>query len=481
MSLIDSGQTNIEAAPPEWLRAGDSRLRLHTTVRLRWLAVIGQSLTILLVNWGLGMTVPIGWCFAVIALSAWLNVALRIRFPESQHLTARSAFLMLGFDILQLAALLYLTGGLENPFAFLLVAPVAVSASALPLRTTMALGLLAIGAASLLVAFHFPLPWCHHDHSAPEIFHHPVAWCQTQTLAIPRLYVLGVWTAVVLGIVFIGFYTWRTAQENRRMAEALAATEMVLAREQKLSALDGMAAAAAHGLGTPLATIAVATKELLREAKEGEPIYDDLLLVRHQAERCRDILKDLSARAEELDTILSRLPVSHLIDEVVEPYRPLAVPITVTAGPKPGVYAKSDAAREPVTDRNPGVLYGLGNLIENALDFAKDQVSVDATWSRDEVRIVVTDDGDGFPLDVLEQLGEPFVTSRPATTVDHDEPGHAGMGLGFFIAKTLLERSCARLELANRPEPETGAVVTVIWSRKAFETPECCDNEEMAI
>lgn len=481
MSLTETNEATIDAASPEWLRAGDSRLRLHTIVRLRWLAVVGQSLTVLAVHWGLGMTLPIGWCFAVIALSAWLNVALRIRFPESQRLTARSAFLMLGFDILQLAALLYLTGGLENPFAFLLVAPVAVSASALPLRTTIALGLLAIAAASFLAYIHYPLPWCLHDHAVPEIFHHPVAWCHTQTLSIPQLYVLGVWAAVVLGIVFIGFYTWRTAQENRRMAEALAATEMVLAREQRLSALDGMAAAAAHGLGTPLATIAVATKELLNQAKEGDPIYDDLLLVRHQAERCRDILKELSARAEELDTILSRLPVSHLIDEVVEPYRPLAIPITVTAGPKPGVYAKSDSAGEPVTDRNPGVLYGLGNIIENALDFAKEQVNVDASWSRDEVRIVVTDDGDGFPPDVLEQLGEPFVTTRPATTFDHEEPGHAGMGLGFFIAKTLLERSCARIELANRPEPETGAVVTVIWPRKAFESPQCCNREDMAI
>lgn len=481
MSLSDTRQTTIDAAAPEWLRAGDTRLRLHTIVRLRWLAVIGQSLTVLAVEWGLGMSVPIGWCFAVIALSAWLNVALRLRFPESHRLTSRSAFLMLGFDILQLAALLYLTGGLENPFAFLLVAPVAVSASALPLRTTVALGLLAIAAASLLVSFRYPLPWCRHDPAAADVYNDTIAWCHTQTIAIPQLYLLGVWTAVVLGIVFIGFYTWRTAQENRRMAEALAATEVVLAREQRLSALDGMAAAAAHGLGTPLATIAVATKELLHQAKEGDPIYEDLLLVRHQAERCRDILKELSGRAEELDTILSRLPVSHLIDEVVEPYRPLGVPIAVTAGPKPSINPKSSAAREPVTDRNPGVLYGLGNLIENALDYAKESVRVDASWSRDEVRIVVTDDGDGFPPDVLEQLGEPFVTTRPATTADNDTLGHAGMGLGFFIAKTLLERSCARLELDNRPEPETGAVVTVIWPRKAFETPHCCDPADVAI
>ena len=481
MTLVDSPQSSSQSAMPEWLRTSDSRLRLHTIVRLRWLAVIGQSVTVLVVHLVLGMAVPLGWCFAVIALSAWLNVALSVRYPESQRLASRSAFLMLGFDILQLAALLYLTGGLQNPFAFLLVAPVAVSASALPLRTTIALGLLAIGAATVLVAYHFPLPWCHHGHAHVTVFHHPIGWCHTQKIAIPMLYLLGLWTAVVMGILFIGFYTWRTAQENRRMAEALAATEMVLAREQKLSALDGMAAAAAHGLGTPLATIAVATKELLRDAKKGEALYDDLLLVRNQAERCRDILKELSARAEELDIIVSRLPVTHLIDEVVEPYRPLSVPIMVTAGPQRGVAAKSDAAREPVTDRNPGMLYGLGNLVENAIDFAENEVKVEASWSKDEVRIVITDDGDGFPPDVLERLGEPFVTTRPASDFTRDEPANAGMGLGFFIAKTLLERSGARLELANRPEPQDGAIVTVVWPRNSFETPLRSSGSEFPI
>ena len=232
-----------------------------------------------------------------------------------------------------------------------------------------------------------------------------------------------------------------------------------------------MAAAAAHGLGTPLATIAVATKELLREAETTDPIYEDLVLVRSQAERCRDILQELTARAEELDIIVSSMPVSQLVDEVVEPCLPLGVPIVASAAPQAGVMPKSDAANEPVTERNPGVIYGLSNLIENAVDFAAHQVTVDATWTRKEVRIVVTDDGEGFPPDVLEQLGEPFVTTRPAEDWNEEEPGHTGMGLGFFIAKTLLERSGARLELANREGPETGAVVTIVWPRKVFERP----------
>jgi two-component system, sensor histidine kinase RegB len=276
--------------------------------------------------------------------------------------------------------------------------------------------------------------------------------------------------ALVSGILFIGFYSWRTAEEARRMSEALAAAEMVLAREQKLSALDGLAAAAAHGLGTPLATIAVVTKELMRDARPTDPHYEDVVLLRAQAERCRDILAELAARGEQIDIIVSRLPVSHLIEEVVAPHRLVAVPIEVRTGPASGVAQGSPSAIEPVTERNPGVLYGLGNLLENAVDFADTKVEVDARWSEDEVKIVIADDGSGFPPYVLEQLGEPFVTTRPAQIFRQEAPDeHIGMGLGFFIAKTLLERSGAILALANRPLPQGGAVVTVSWPRAKFE------------
>ena len=468
MDALDNSQIAMD--PPDSLRAADSRLRLHTIVRLRWLAVLGQTVTVIGVYWGLGMDLPIGWCFAVIALSAWLNVALRIRYPASQRLASNHAFYMLGYDIIQLAALLYLTGGLENPFAFLLIAPVTVSASSLPPRTTIALGVIAVVAATLLVSFHYPLPWCHHTHVDVDILHHPIDLCHGVSIEIPLLYRLGVWAAVVLGILFIGFYSWRTAEEGRRMAEALAATEMVLAREQKLSALDGLAAAAAHGLGTPLATIAVVTKELLRGTKQSDPNYEDVQLLRAQAERCREILKELAAHGEQLDLIVSRLPVTHLIDDVVEPHRLMDVPIEIKAGPADGVEPDSPAALEPVTQRNPGVIYGLGNLVENAVDFAATKVDIAASWSKDEVRIVIADNGEGFPANVLEQLGEPFVTTRPSQSWSEEQPDeHIGMGLGFFIAKTLLERSGARLELTNRSEPQAGAVVTVIWPRAKFE------------
>ncbi len=450
MAALDNSQISRRAHVPDWLRQGESRLRLQTIVRLRWLAVLGQTITVVGAYWVLGIDLPIGGCLAVIALSAWINVALRIRYPASQRLRSHYAFVMLAYDVLQLAALLYLTGGLENPFAFLLIAPVTVSASTLPIRITAALGALAIGAATLLTTFHHPLPWFHSH------------------LLLPFPYVMGVWAAVVSGILFIGFYSWRTAEEARRMAEALAAAEMVLAREQKLSALDGLAAAAAHGLGTPLATIAVVTKELMRDAKPSDPHYDDVVLLRAQAERCREILAEIAGGGEQHDLIVSRLPLSHLIEEVVAPHRLVAVPIEVNIAVAESVTPRSAAAQEPVAERNPGVLYGLGNLVENAIDFAASKVEVDARWSGDQVEIVIADDGAGFSPNVLEQLGEPFVTTRPAQGWRQEAPDeHIGMGLGFFIAKTLLERSGAMLALANRPQG--GAKVTVTWPRTKFE------------
>jgi two-component system sensor histidine kinase RegB len=450
MAALDNSQTIRRVAVPEWLRQGESRLRLQTIVRLRWMAVLGQTITVVGAYWVLGIHLPIAGCFAIIALSAWLNVALRIRYPASHRLKSGYAFLMLGYDILQLAALLYLTGGLENPFAFLLIAPVTVSASTLRLRITAALGALAIAAATVLTSFHHPLPWFHHTN-----------------LLLPFPYVMGIWAALVSGILFIGFYSWRTAEEGRRMAKALAAAEMVLAREQKLSALDGLAAAAAHGLGTPLATIAVVTKELMRDAAPDDPHYEDLVLLRAQAERCRDILAELAGGGEQHDLIVSRLPLSHLIEEVVAPHRLVAVPIEVTTGP---AREGGGGAPEPVTERNPGMLYGLGNIVENAVDFAGSKVEVEARWSKDEVRITIADDGTGFPPHVLEQLGEPFVTTRAAPGDGEDAPDeHTGMGLGFFIAKTLLERSGATIALANRSLPEGGAVITVTWPRGRFE------------
>ena len=232
---------------------GESRLRLQTAVRLRWFGVVGQLLTVCFVYLGLGFPLPFGICLAFIALSAWLNVFLRIRYPARTRLSSALATCLLAYDILQLSALLYLTGGIENPFTFLLVAPVTVSAATLPPRNTIALGLLGAGAtraAGVLPSAAALVP----PGAGLELPHDSTS--------------VGLLASVLSGMIFLALYAWRLAKEARQMADALAATELVLAREQQLHALDGLAAAAAHELGTPLSTITVVAKELAREAAE---------------------------------------------------------------------------------------------------------------------------------------------------------------------------------------------------------------------
>lgn len=428
-----------------------SRLRIRTIVRLRWIAVAGQTAAVVGVYWGLGFDLPIGSCLLIIALSAWLNIFLRFRYPARERMPNAIAAATLGYDVLQLSALLYLTGGLQNPFAVLIIAPVTICASTQPPRTTIMLGALASVCVSALAFFQNPLPW------------YP-----GETLEFPLIYIAGVWAALVSGAVFFALYAWRIARETRMMSDALAVTETALLHEQKMSALDGLAAAAAHELGTPLGTISVVTKEMLREVSEKSPLREDVELLRSQAERCREILSRLTRSSGAEDAVFSHAPLSHVLEEVVEPHRTSGIDVTIKFAPEQD---KDTDGEEPIAARNPGVLYGLGNLVENAVEFADQKVAVEARWDLEHVWVSIADDGPGFAAPVMERLGEPYVTSRPAGGANKkpiDE--NFGLGLGFFIAKTLLERSGARLEFKNRKAPQTGAVVNVIWPLDAIRT-----------
>ena len=425
-----------------------SRIRLQTIVRLRWIAVLGQLFAILLVHFGLGFRLPLWPCLAMIAVSALLNTALRLRYPARHRFPNSVASGLLAYDILQLAILLYLTGGIDNPFTFLIVAPVTVSAASLPARNTIALGALAIAATLLLISFHLPLPW-----REGEFFGQPV------------IYKIGIVASVAAGMVFLALYAGRLSKEAQQMSEALAATESVLAREQRLHALDGLAAAAAHELGTPLSTISVVAKELERELPKGSPLAEDAALLKSQADRCRDILRNLTRHPSESDPLHARLRVSALIEEAAAAHRGFGIEIAVAAAPNPGIDAA--AAEEPVLQRMPGVVHGLGNLIENAVGYAHERVGVTAHWNKDRIEVVVEDDGPGFPPSIIDSLGDPYVTARQFGLRDRDS--NSGLGLGFFIAKTLLERSGAGIAIANRTEPATGAVVRITWPRASFE------------
>ncbi len=433
----------------------ESRLRLQTIVRLRWFGVGGQLITVVGVYWLLGFDLPVGLCFALIACSAWVNVFLRTQYPARHRLSSNFATSVLAYDILELAALLYLTGGIENPFTFLIVAPVTVSAATLSQKKTILLGLLALAAALFLVEFHWPLPWG------------PLG-----KPMLPRLYKLGLLASIAAGMIFLVLYAARLSKEARQMSAALTATEHILAREQRLHAIDGLAAAAAHELGTPLATISLVTKELERDAGTLSPeVRDDITLLRSQAERCREILRKLTRRPDaETDPHHVSLPVTQLLHEAAAPYMMLARKIEIRTAPAGSAAAAGQW--EPIGERRPGVIYGLGNIIENAADFARETVTIEAGWTAKSVVVTIADDGPGIAPEIIDTLGDPYVTTRASgqrSAITGKEA--SGLGLGFFIAKTLLERSGAKLTFTNRKAPETGAIVRVVWPRSAFDLP----------
>ena len=422
-------------------------LRLRTLVMLRWLAIIGQAAAVLIVAFPLSYRLPLSACLALIALSAWLNVFLTLRWRGSQRLSTQAAGILLGYDVLQLAGLLYLTGGLQNPFSLLFLVPVTVSATSLPLAWTTSLGVLALACSSVLAYFHRPLPWA-----------------DETTFILPSLYLAGMWAAIVSATIFSAIYARRIAEEARLMYSALQATELVLAREQRLSALDGLAAAAAHELGTPLATIALVAKELKRELPKKFAHSEDIDLLISQAARCREILTRLAVPEQLEDEIYAQVGFVAMLEDMVAPLRGSDVTIEVDA-------KASDKSAAPIFRRNPAIMYGLGNLLENAIDFASSRVDVTARWSQGQISLYVVDDGPGFDQAIFDRLGDPFVTTRPGygDSNNGEDGEHEGMGLGLFIAKTLLERSGGTVTLTNRKAPLSGAAVQIVWSRDAVD------------
>lgn len=435
-----SAQTTTVRPPRLWDEPG--RVRLRTLVLLRWLAISGQTGALIFVQFGLGFDLPLGWALAAVAVSAWVNLVLMTALPSQRLVKEWEAALQLGFDVIQLAVLLALTGGVANPFMLLFIAPVAVSASALRPAVTGCLTVLAAACVAALWIWHGPLPWI-----------------AGETFDLPPTYKAGVAVAVLIGLAFTSVYAWRVAAEEERLNQALLAAQDVLAREQKLSALGGLAAAAAHELGTPLATIHLVAREMAQGLPAESPLAEDVALLVSQAERCREILRQLARRGAERDAMHDRLSLAALLEEVSDPHRGLGREIEVSIGPMPGY----EEAPAPELVRAPEILHGLGNFLENAIGFAERRVRILASWSATELEIAIADDGPGFPPGVLQRLGEPYVSERgPAES-------SGGLGLGFFIAKTLLERTGGAVEASNRSGPQRGALVVCRWPRRAIE------------
>src|SRR5215831_4319620 len=404
--------------PPEPRPAFD-RISLRRLVRIRWVAVAGQALALLVVHNILDFPLQLLPAFGVVACSAALNLFFAFHHRAATRLGEEQAAFFLGYDLLQLGLLLYLTGGLENPFAILI----------------LALAIFAVLIITVLALWHVPLPW------------------KGQPPEFPAELVLGIWTALVVATVFISSYTWSVAAEARRLRDAVAATQLALAREQRVSAVGGLAAAAAHELGSPLATIAVVAKELARELPPDSPHLEDATLLLSQSERCRQILAELTQQpAEDSGSPYERLPISALVEAAGELYHdPRVRLIFATTGAPPEA--------EPLVRRSPEIMHGLNNLIQNAVQFARREVSVTIYWDAASVTVEVADDGPGFPAHLLGRLGEPYLSTRAG------EASH--MGLGIFIAQSLLERSGAELTFDNLVEG--GAHVVISWNRANLE------------
>lgn len=448
--------------PALMLLQQDSRVdwvRLRTLLVLRWLAIGGQTVAVVIAAYYIGLRIELGLCLVAIGASVVSNLIAMTIFPENQRLSDRDAMLTLLFDLSQLSFLLFLTGGLNNPFSLLILAPVTISATALTMRSTVILCLLAIFLTTCLSLWHLPL-----ETLAGE------------ELMLPGLFILGFWAAIVTGILFLSLYARRIASETHRMSQALLATQMALAREQKLTDLGGVVAAAAHELGTPLATIKLVSTELLDELDDQPEMSEDVALIRAQADRCRDILRSMGQAGKD-DIHLRRAPLGAVIQEAANPHADRGIDLNFDFHPFEGA-GDIDPTLQPHIWRKPEVIHGIRNLVQNAVDFASNQVWIEGEWGNGEIRIRITDDGSGFPLDLLGRLGEPFLRRRNRVVQDV-RPGYQGMGLGLFIAKTLLERSGARVRFLNAGDPfltpedaqiPSGARVEVVWPEGAIQS-----------
>jgi two-component system sensor histidine kinase RegB len=419
---------------------GVGRIKTRTLIVLRLLGVVGQATAIVFVAFILRLPLPLLPCAVLVGLSALFNLILMVS-PASRRLAKPwEAGGQLVFDVAQISTLLLITGGLNNPFCVLMVIPVTVAFATLPPRWAIAIGVIA-GALAVMLAFtSTPLPW-----PGPTPFR------------LPLLYRIGCAVSLLLGMAGTGGFAFWTATRGSQMELALHVTETVLAREQRISALGALAAAAAHELGTPLTTISVVAKELAREAPEG-PLREDAWLLMDEAQRCRGILKRLTDAPGQAESI-ERVSLEEFLGDVVSPYEgdPVVRVGALVSGP-PNMPA-------PEIWRRTEILHALNSIVENAFDFAEAEILLTAKFDNKFVTLQIQDDGPGFASEILDRLGDPYVTTRPGA--EGSRTGHVGMGLGFFIAKTLLERTGATVAFRNGRR--RGAIVTARWPRASIE------------
>ncbi|MDP5306981.1 ActS/PrrB/RegB family redox-sensitive histidine kinase [Paracoccus spongiarum] len=410
-------------APHPGLTAPPEPIRMRTLVQLRWVSIAGQMAAVI-VAWTMGIGFPKGPVLALIAAALAMNLWLFLNPPH--RTSPRRAIGQLAFDLVQISALTLLTGGLSNPFALLILAPVTVAATTLNARQTIALGLGTITMISLAALLAVPL----RDATGTQ-------------MRLEPLLALGHWVALVIGVAFFAGYAHRVTAELAATSNALFATQMALSREQRLQHLGGVVAAAAHEMGTPLATIKLIAGELADELDDRPDLRQDAISLRESADRCAAILRGMG-RAGKDDLHLHAAPLRAVLEDAAQPH--------ADRGPVVEILAEGPDIR-----RDPAIIHALRNLIQNAVDFAQSRVVIEGHAVGDQLIVTIRDDGPGYPPALLARIGDPYLTSRKHPA---ERGTYEGMGLGLFIAKTLLERSGARLAFQNGGP---GAVVMVRW------------------
>ena len=447
--------------PPNFLKepVRGEWVRLRTFIYLRWLAVFGQSGAVIAGLFFLKLDLKLELISFLILFSASINIVATLLYPENKRLSEKDIFLLLMYDLIQLSILLLLTGGLTNPFSVLVLAPVTISATALRLSSTLILGAIATVLITILGFFYVPLTTSNNVNLDPEIL------------------LIGTWVALLITVIFLAGYARRVTVEMSSMSEALLATQMALEREQRLTALGGVVAAMAHELGTPLSTIKLAASEILNEKYLDPTLKEDVELINSQVDRCRDILHDMGKRGKD-DTHLHFAPILSLIQEATEPHQDRGkLIILATDNWQCNIFEDIQLDGQPVIYRKPEIVHGIRNLVQNAVDFAKSKVWIRVNWKNETISLEIVDDGFGFPSEIIGRLGDPFVYKKKYYNPFRSEQKYEGMGLGLFIAKTLLQRTGATVSFSNSNSIKEnnskrvlkGAVVTVTWPKNLLQ------------
>ena len=403
-----------------------------TLVILRWIAIFGQVFSVNLVYFFLDLNFPVLLCHIIIAVGFFTNLYLQFGLKATLLKDAYSrSFLM--YDIVQLSFLLFLTGGIFNPFAILLIVPTIVSSTFLSMGSTIILGSLTILLLFVLTFFKMPLPGM-----------------EEYVLSFPNYYVTGILISLIIGLIFLSYFGIRFAGETKKRSDALNKLQQILAKEYELESLGGQAAAAAHSLGTPLATISVVSKEMRKEVGDKSKFTKDIDLLISQTKRCSEILKNISQKKIIKDEFLSSTSFEDLLEEIIKSFMESSEKILKLNTDK-------DINKIDIK-RNPELIYGLRNFIGNAVKFANQEIIISIVSDNINLYILIDDDGPGFPEDIIKALGEPYIKSRSKFSKIN-----AGLGLGTFLGKTLLERKSAVISFENGGVLN-GARVKIKWT-----------------